>query len=392
MRVYGSGHATSPYPPPSTWRQRHQTANRLTKAEKDAAMAALLAKRDGESEAESEVASHATLLGAARHSQRLSKDVSFCAEAHAALLSKSKDLFQQAMAAKPLAQQVQELQKALDAKVEQSVAHGHQIEAMQAKMKQIDREGLELEQQLNAAMTKLTAESSGPTHPKSAFSSAALSHTEAIGQVEQLSGMLPPEASQPFSQCLMMLRDFIQSANMQQTGAPTYAKAASGGVPAMAPSGPEIPVVDLVNGGGVQPMAARQPQAADAQSTTTIGQQGGLFQVGGGQASGGAAGGSNALLSARRGRARLREPSVDSMQEDFLPVGGRSRSAPAHRRILGKTSRASVEKKNADAIDSAKNKFLENGSRYFPTGWRGQASIHDIQHFQSTCRWSCQRV
>jgi uncharacterized protein involved in exopolysaccharide biosynthesis len=146
------------------------------------------------------------LIGAARHSQRLSKDVHFCAEAKAALETKSRELFQRALLAKPLAQQVQELQKAYDSKRDQSDSLMENMKSLKAKMAQVDQEGLELERQLADAKTRLT---SGPVViDADATVTSGGSHSQALGQVEQLAGMLPPEAAQPFAVCIALLKKF----------------------------------------------------------------------------------------------------------------------------------------------------------------------------------------
>ena len=76
---------------------------------------------------------------------------------------------------------------------------------------------------------------------------------------------------------------------------------------------------------------------------------------------------SDVSMAPRRGRERPPDTSVESQDDGFIPVGGRSRSAPgAKRRISTKSSWSTLEKQSADAVDNAQLTFMETqGARYF---------------------------
>ena len=113
------------------------------------------------------------------------------------------------MLAKPVAQQIQEIRPALDSKTQQSTSIRQEIEAFNSKLQVVTSEGLSLERPFMAAEQRLTQEPVTQPVPMESGSSPS----EALSQVEQLFGMLPPETLQPFIQSLSMPRSFVDSGN-----------------------------------------------------------------------------------------------------------------------------------------------------------------------------------
>ena len=296
------------------------------KAERDAALAASLLSGEV-SESDGDGPSPAVLLGAARHHHRLSQEVSFCPEAKAALDARSKHLFQQALFAKPLPEQVASLERDYQAKAAESAKLQGQLETLQSRMMMVDQEGLAIEKQLAEARARLGA--AGPC-PSVAPQEPAIS--SAIGQVEQIASFLAPEAVDPFMQCLQLLKNFVAAEAAAPSTAATsdpYAQVASGGPPTRA--GPSVSVASPV-----------------------------------GSACGATPGPVTQVL---RGRARPRADSSErgaanvDVGGDFIPV--RSRSTPGAR-VRGKTSPQVLQELSSASMNAAHQAFMDQeGARYF---------------------------
>ena len=319
----------------SSWRKSRVAK---TKAQKDAEYAASF---DANAMSEDGQSGTHVLLGAARHHQRQAQLLAFCPEAQSALQEKSKALFQQAMNARPLAEQVAILEKELHAKVVQSKSLTDQLDTLQKELDIVDSQGLELEQKLKSAKVRLAAQSQSPPVVQEP---TIPPHLVAIGQVEEMSSMLSPEAAAPFSACLGLLRQFLEAQQVPLVPPGLSVRAANvspsarmGGVGQnVVQPCPPTPVMDL--SGLASPSRELGPSLA--------------------------------VVSARRARARERQTSIGSNQDEsedveFVPV--RSRSAPGVRlkSKMDSDSANQLEGAKRMATTQAREEFLASGSRYF---------------------------
>jgi hypothetical protein len=291
------------------------------------------------------------LLGAARHHHRQAQQLSFCPEAQSALQEKSKQLFQQALNARPLAEQVTILEKEYMAKVEQSKALMLQIEALNGELAEVDTQGADLEQKLGNARSRLAAVVPAPVPAQ-----PMPTHLVALGQVEEMAPMLSPEAAAPFAACLGLLRQFLvaQQGHVPQVpvaqGLPCQYTPQMAAQPAAAPP-MQMSFASVAQAAAPPAQVAPAPAPVHSAPASSLG------------------GPSNVVVSARKARTRERETWDDMHSEselgDFVPI--RSRSAPGVR-IRAKTTQAEVLVKGDTqrmATAQAREEFLDSGARYF---------------------------
>ena len=281
-----------------------------------------------------------------------------------------------AFAARPLSQQVEMLSAQMQQKEKLHQKLLTEIQERQERCTQVYKEGQELDSRLQEAKAKLA---SAPVHASPSTPDAANAPLEAIRQVAHMAGVLPPEISASFVQCLSLLQKFASEhcAAVAAAQPQSYLDVVSGACGAVAPAA-ACGVLQAPAG----PPAPLWPAGATvAAAQAPLGTVGFPHVLGATQVAP-AFGGvdltsspppliSPALAAVSRGRRMgvvVSSASEVSEAEDFIPVGRRSRSAPGRRRLRQKTP-------DSEATASMETELMD-GARYFSR----LASEHAVSH------------
>lgn len=295
--------------PGTLWHGARKAA--AAKKDRDAALAESLRIAE-ESDQDSEIPP-ATFAAGARHAARLAATLgATCPEASGRLEARAQELRDKALLAQPLAAQVQSLEKSYKAKIVEFEKLCEQRGSLDARILAVESEGLKVEKLLVAAKAKLVHPPPPPLPGDVQERQARL----AIGQVQELLGLLDTEQAGPLGQALAHLVTLISPVEPKQ---PTTGGGASG-------------VAQSAGDGSGAAAKSMLPPARPV-------------QVGGTSSS-------NSRVGRVRGRST--SPRKSGEDPDFIPV--RSRSW-ATKRLFGKQT--------SKVVDLTALNLQPGGARYF---------------------------
>jgi hypothetical protein len=296
---------------------------------------------------------------ASKHFRSVGASLDGCPEARAAAEAKASQLADQAFAARPLAQQITMMENSLRSRMAEHQKLKSQVAVAQTRLATLETDGHELERKLIAARVQLASAPATPVDGGGHFGNPV----SALGEVSSLVGLLPPQMATGLAQCLHFLQQMAaEQARVVASPAPaTFADVVVASEVNPLTGGSGVVVAGTADNAQAANAATAPMELGFAPARATFESSARSDPYQGRTASAGSGAPPPSLfqqcLPSRRTRAgRSPAPRQEAVDDDFIPVVGRSRSEGG-RRLIGKQREYSAEEGLHVAV--------MDGARYF---------------------------